>query len=151
MALSGLAMANVGGTIYINAKMTESKSSGQAHAARQPEFIYPEGIWQNRIEGCVVVSFDIGADGLADHYKLIDAVPRGVGFERKAMYGLNRAVFQMPAKPGRYATRVDFRVMKSEGSDEEDQDAVQPSRDCKPVPSYDELNPTTAASKSETK
>ncbi len=141
------ASAAVDDSMYGVVKYAHSTSSGQANFKEAGHMVYPMMALERRIEGCVVVTFDIGPDGLSDHYMIYDAVTKGLGFDKAALLGLNDSVFVVPQKPGRYAVRVDFQMKQTLSKDLADPDAVSPVRDCKPVPTYEELNPSSSAGK----
>jgi hypothetical protein len=147
LLVTRLASAAVEDSMHGVVVLAHSTSSGQAHFKTAGSMVYPMMALERRIEGCVVVTFEIGDDGLSDHYMIYDAVTKGLGFDKAALLGLNDSVFVVPQKPGRYAVRVDFQMRQAGNQALADLDAISPARDCKPIPTYEELNPTSSAGK----
>jgi|GEM_PF-2733997 len=63
---------------------------GEVTQAEKP--FYPPLMVDQRIQGCVTVSFDIGADGLADNYEMLDGQP-GNEFFKATVQALNKSRF----------------------------------------------------------
>ena len=91
---------------------------------------YPSEAARQRLEGCVVVSFEITPDGLADKYQVLDSKPAGV-FDAATLASLNHWRFEVPSRPGRYAQRIDYRM--------DPRPSVLPL-ECIEQPGFDQLN-----------
>lgn len=91
---------------------------------------YPKQLAMKGVQGCVVVTFQIRADGRGDLYRIIDSQPAGV-FDAVALQALAQWKFD-PAQPaGRYAESINFEV-----------EGVKPQayKACIETPKYEELN-----------
>ena len=96
---------------------------------------YPEAAAARHVEGCVVASFEITPQGLADKYQVLDSQPKGV-FDGAALKALNDWRFKFPEKkPGRYAERFEFRMS---------QPKARKPLPCMAAPGYDALNAPAA-------
>ena len=99
----------------------------------QPE--YPRPAAERRIGGCTVVSFVIRPDGLADQFQVLDSQPAGV-FDQATLLALKEWRFEVPARPGRYAQAIQYRM---------DPGGILPASPCIEAPGYDALNPARAS------
>ena len=92
-----------------------------------PEF--PKGPLKKGIDGCVLLSFTIDAEGRGRDFQVLESKPEGV-FDAATLKVMDQWRFRPPARPGRYAQLVQFRL---EGRD--------PVNVCQPLPTYAALNP----------
>jgi TonB family protein len=115
----------------------DGPSSGQAVPKHQTKPRYPKVLQEAGMQGCVLVSFVIRDDGRAEQYKVEDSVPAGM-FDQSAIASLTEWRFEPPARPGRYAQRLSYRL--------DSPHAIKLQRECKPVPGFEELNPGAAKS-----
>ena len=97
----------------------------------QPE--YPKAAVDRGVEGCVVVTFEVNANGLADQYQVLDSQPAGI-FDQVTLVALNKAKFGPGTLPGRHAWTYHFLLANFGHTDE------QIGKMCKPMPSYVQLN-----------
>ena len=95
----------------------------------QPQ--YPRAAAENRVQGCVIVSFVVTDAGVADQFQILDSVPKGV-FDQVTLKALAGWRFEPPARKGRYAQSLHYSL-SSRGKLME--------RDCIPIPSFVTLNP----------
>jgi TonB family protein len=115
----------------------EGPSSGQAVPRYQTKPRYPKVLQEAGMQGCVVVSFAIREDGRAEQYKVEDSVPAGM-FDQSAIASLTEWRFEQPARPGRYAQLLSYRL--------DGPNVIKQQRECRPVPAFEELNPGAAKS-----
>jgi TonB family protein len=109
-------------------------SDGEAKAISRATPEYPSGAAADGIQGCVVTSFVILPDGNANEFAIVDSVPAGT-FDKAALRALLKWRFEQPPRPGRYATAISFAIEASAES------PIRPlKRQCKPIPSFAELN-----------
>ena len=94
---------------------------------------YPREAVNRGVSGCTVVSFVIRPDGLADEFQVLDSKPAGV-FDGVTLLALKDWRFEVPARPGRYAQRLDYLVQEGHGGS-----TTRPP--CIEAPGYDALNP----------
>ncbi|WP_428309686.1 energy transducer TonB [Hydrocarboniphaga sp.] len=91
---------------------------------------YPKQLAMKGVQGCVVVTFQIRADGRGDLYRIIDSQPAGV-FDAVALQALAQWKFDPMQPAGRYAESINFEV-----------EGVKPQafKACVETPKYEELN-----------
>lgn len=102
---------------------------GDAVATRRVPPAYPAAQKDKGIDGCVVVSFVVDAEGRPDKVAVVDSQPRGA-FDSATLKAFKRWRFQQPPRPGRYAQVVNYRL--------QGRPAVNT---CVPLPGYAALNP----------
>lgn len=90
---------------------------------------YPKKALDKRIDGCVVLSFTIAADGRPADVQVLESQPRGT-FDAATLKVFGQWRFQQPPRPGRYAQAVTFRLKDR-----------APVHACKPLPTFAALNP----------
>lgn len=90
---------------------------------------YPKEALERRVDGCVVLSFTIGADGRPADVQVLESRPQGT-FDAATLKVFGQWRFQPPPRPGRYAQAVNFRLKDRE-----------PANACKPLPTFAALNP----------
>lgn len=100
-----------------------------AVATRQVPPTYPPAQKDKGIDGCVVVSFVIDAEGRPGDIQVMDSQPKGA-FDKATLKAFRQWRFQQPPRPGRYAQVVNYRL--------KDRPAVNT---CVPLPGYAVLNP----------
>jgi TonB family protein len=122
-------------TACASAPPQPAPSSGRAVATHQVAPRYPRELSEAGMQGCVLASFLVLPNGRADKYRIEDSVPEGM-FNHATLTALNQWRFEQPPRPGRYAYLVNYRL---EGGR-----PIKPQRECKPVPSFEELNPEAA-------
>lgn len=106
------------------------RAEGRPVPTHRAQPVYPLPAAQNGIGGCVVVSFVITPAGIADQYQVLDSKPAGV-FDSATLKALNDWRFEVPARPGRYAQEISYKVTPRQKN---------PQPGCIKTPGYDELN-----------
>lgn len=116
-----------------NARAQGPASAPIADAAavvtRQVSPTYPVAQKDKGVDGCVVVSFVIDAEGRPGEIQVVDSQPKGA-FDKATLKAFRQWRFQQPPRPGRYAQVVNYRL--------EGRPAVNT---CVPLPGYAALNP----------
>jgi TonB family protein len=105
-------------------------SDGMAVAIERPPPKFPPAAAKKGIDGCVVVSFLVDAQGKAAAFEVVEAQPKGV-FEDETLAAVKHWRFAPPARPGRYAQAVQYQI----------KDRAKQVNTCQPVPSFAALNP----------
>lgn len=123
------------GTALAQGLAAAAMEDGAAAIARQVPPTYPAAQKAKGIDGCVVVSFTIDAEGRPGEIQIVDSQPKGA-FDKATLKALTQWRFQQPPRPGRYAQAVNFRV--------EGRPAVNT---CVPVPGFAALNPGAVATR----
>ena len=90
---------------------------------------YPKSALKQKIDGCVVLSFLLDAEGTASGFEVIESLPKGV-FDAAVLKDMGQWTFQKPPRPGRYAQLVQFRL-----------EGRAPVNVCAPLPSFAAMNP----------
>jgi TonB family protein len=90
---------------------------------------YPPKALEQRVDGCVLLSFRVDAEGRGSDFQVLDSQPKGV-FDAATLKVMDQWRFRPPAREGRYAQLVQFRLDK--------QAAVN---QCQPLPTFAALNP----------
>jgi len=103
---------------------------GGAVAIERPPPKYPAAAVKQGVDGCVVMSFMIDAQGRPEQVEVVDAKPKGV-FEKAALKAFKQWRFQAPPRPGRYAQAINFHIEKRPA----------PVNTCVPLPGFAALNP----------
>lgn len=104
-------------------------ADGAAIATRQVPPEYPKGPLKKGIDGCVLLSFTIDAEGRGRDVQVLESKPKGV-FDAATLKVMDQWRFQQPAREGRYAQLVQYRV-----------EGRKPVNLCQPLPSFAALNP----------
>lgn len=104
-------------------------ADGAAVVTQQVPPKYPAAQKDKGIDGCVVVSFVIDAEGRPGEVQVVDSQPKGA-FDKATLKAFRQWRFQQPPRPGRYAQVVNYRL--------EGRPAVNT---CVPLPGYAALNP----------
>jgi TonB family protein len=112
------------------APSTAPVGDGGAVAIERPPPAYPAAAAKKGVDGCVVMSFMIGAQGHPEQVEVVDAKPKGV-FEKAAVKSLKQWRYEQPPRPGRYAQAIQFQI----------KDRPTPVNTCVPVPGFAALNP----------
>lgn len=125
--VAALALAACG-----NAGAQAPVADAAAVVTKQVPPTYPVAQKDKRVDGCVVVSFVIDAEGRPGAIQVVDSQPKGV-FDSATLKAFRQWRFQQPPRPGRYAQAINYRL--------EGQPAVNT---CVPLPGYAALNPGAA-------
>lgn len=126
-ALAALALLAVGAAA--GAAPALPPNDAAAVATQQVSPTYPAAQKDKGVDGCVVVSFAIDAEGRPDKIAVVDSQPRGA-FDSATLKAFKRWRFQQPPRPGRYAQAVNYRL-----------DGRPAVNTCVPLPAYAALNP----------
>lgn len=103
---------------------------GVAVAIERPPPKYPASAVKKGVDGCVVVSFLIDAQGRAEKVEVIESKPKDV-FDKATLQALKQWRFAQPARAGRYAQAVQYQI----------KNRVTQVNTCAPVPDFAALNP----------
>ena len=104
-------------------------SDGMAVPASHVPPKYPKAALKQKVDGCVVLSFLLDAEGRASDFKVVESLPKGV-FDQATLKVMDQWTFQPPRQPGRYAQLVQFRL-----------EGRAPVNVCAPLPSFAAMNP----------
>lgn len=104
-------------------------SDGAAITTHHVPPTYPPSALKKRVDGCVLLSFQLDAEGRGSDFQVLDSQPKGV-FDAATLKVIDQWRFQPPARTGRYAQLVQFRL--------EGRAAVN---QCQPLPTFAALNP----------
>lgn len=104
-------------------------SDGAAITTHHVSPKYPPQALEKRTDGCVLLSFALDAEGRASDFRVLDSQPKGV-FDAATLKVIDQWRFRPPARPGRYAQLVQFRL-----------EGRAPVNVCQPLPTYAALNP----------
>jgi TonB family protein len=102
---------------------------GAATATQRVPPQYPKAALDKKLDGCVVLSFTIDAEGRPAEVKVEDSQPAGA-FDAATLATFPQWRFEQPPRPGRYAQAVNYRLEKRE-----------PVNTCIALPSFAALNP----------
>ena len=111
------------------AEAEPAASDGTAVATHRVPPKYPKAALKQKVDGCVVLSFLLDAEGKASDYRVEQSLPQGV-FDAATLKAIDQWRFQAPRSAGRYAQHMQFRF-----------EGQAPVNVCAPVPSYAALNP----------
>lgn len=112
------------------AQATAPVGDGGLVGIERPPPAYPAAAMEKGVDGCVVMSFMIDAQGHPGQVEVLDARPKGV-FEKAALKSLKQWRYEQPPRPGRYAQAIHFQI----------KDRPAPVNTCVPVPGFAALNP----------
>lgn len=104
-------------------------ADGAAIATHQVPPEYPKGPLKKGIDGCVLLAFTIDAEGRGRGFEVLESKPQGV-FDAATLKVMDQWRFQPPAREGRYAQLVQYRL-----------EGRKPVNVCQPLPSFAALNP----------
>jgi TonB family protein len=90
---------------------------------------YPAKAQKKGVDGCVVLSFLIDAEGRPTDVQVVDSQPKGV-FDAATLKVFGEWRFEQPRRPGRYAQSAQFRLKDR-----------APVNTCMPLPSFAAMNP----------
>lgn len=102
---------------------------GAATATKRVNPKYPKTLLDKGIDGCVLLSFGIDAEGRGRDFQVLDSQPKGA-FDQATLKVMDQWRFQPPAREGRYAYLVQYRI-----------DGRAPANVCQPLPTFAALNP----------
>lgn len=103
---------------------------GVAVAIERPPPKYPASAVKKGVDGCVVMSFLIDAQGRAEKIEVIESKPKDV-FEKATLKALKQWRFEQPVRAGRYAQAIQFQI----------KDRAAQVNTCAPAPGFAALNP----------
>jgi TonB family protein len=126
--LLGLAPALIAGAAVAAEPAAPAVPDGGAVATHRVAPAYPKKALDRRVDGCVVLSFLIDAEGKPTDLQVFESRPKGV-FDAATLKVFGNWRFEQPRRPGRYAQAAQFRITDRE-----------PVNTCA-VPSFAALNP----------
>lgn len=118
-----------GGALAAETPAPAPASDGAAIATHHVPPKYPPDALKTGIDGCVLVSFALDAEGKASDFRVLDSQPKGT-FDAATLKVIDQWRFRPPPRPGRYAQLVQFRL-----------EGREPVNQCQGLPTYAALNP----------
>jgi TonB family protein len=131
--LASAALLAAGGALA--AAPTLPGPDGAATATKRVPPKYPKAALDKKLDGCVVLSFTIDAQGRPAEVKVEDSQPAGA-FDAATLAAFPQWRFEQPPRPGRYAQAVNYRLEKRE-----------PVNTCIALPSFAALNPDSVVTR----
>lgn len=129
-AIAGLMLCSCG-TVPESGSSSPGVGGKEADAEGMPQPIYraapdyPRRAAANRIQGCVVIAFDVRPDGLTDNFEVIDSEPQGI-FVKEALLALRDWRYPKREEPIRVTQQITFNLESAREDERPECDSKAP-------------------------